>query len=182
MKQDYEVVIGLEVHAELKTKSKIFCSCSNSFGAEPNTNVCPVCTGFPGALPVLNRQVVEYAIMTGLALNCDIADFCKFDRKNYFYPDLPSGYQISQFDLPICKNGYLEIEVEGVRKRIGINRAHMEEDAGKLVHQGTTFILYLLLNGRSEVLSVITTIAIYSPPAGACILLNNNLISAIMSS
>jgi aspartyl-tRNA(Asn)/glutamyl-tRNA(Gln) amidotransferase subunit B len=137
MKQDYEVVIGLEVHAELKTKSKIFCSCSNSFGAEPNTNVCPVCTGFPGALPVLNRQVVEYAIMTGLALNCDIADFCKFDRKNYFYPDLPSGYQISQFDLPICKNGYLEIEVEGARKRIGINRAHMEEDAGKLVHQGT---------------------------------------------
>lgn len=133
----FETVIGLEVHVELKTASKIFCSCSNSFGDEPNTNVCPVCSGFPGMLPVLNRQVVEYAIMTGLALNCEIAEYSKFDRKNYFYPDLPKAYQISQYDLPICKNGYLDIELPGLPgKRIGITRAHMEEDAGKLVHQG----------------------------------------------
>jgi aspartyl-tRNA(Asn)/glutamyl-tRNA(Gln) amidotransferase subunit B len=109
----------------------------NEFGAEPNTNVCPICSGFPGMLPVLNQQVVEYAIKAGLALNCEIADYCKFDRKNYFYPDLPKAYQISQFDLPICKKGYLDIEVDGVKKRIGITRAHLEEDAGKLVHQGT---------------------------------------------
>lgn len=134
---DFETVIGLEVHVELKTRSKIFCSCANSFGGEPNTNVCPVCSGFPGMLPVLNQQVVEYAIMTGLALNCEIAEFSKFDRKNYFYPDLPKAYQISQFDLPICLKGYLDIELPGQgKKRIGITRAHMEEDAGKLVHQG----------------------------------------------
>ncbi|MBO8158731.1 Asp-tRNA(Asn)/Glu-tRNA(Gln) amidotransferase subunit GatB [Thermosyntropha sp.] len=137
MNSDFEVVIGLEVHVELKTKTKIFCSCSTEFGAEPNTQVCPVCSGFPGMLPVLNRKVVEYAIRAGLALNCEIAEFCKFDRKNYFYPDLPKAYQISQYDLPICKNGYVEIEVNGEKKRIGIIRAHMEEDAGKLVHQGT---------------------------------------------
>lgn len=134
---NFETVIGLEIHVELKTRSKIFCSCSNEFGAEPNTNVCPICSGFPGMLPVLNQQVVEYAIKAGLALNCEIADYCKFDRKNYFYPDLPKAYQISQFDLPICKKGYLDIEVDGVKKRIGITRAHLEEDAGKLVHQGT---------------------------------------------
>ncbi len=134
---DFETVIGLEVHVELKTRSKIFCSCANSFGGEPNTNVCPVCSGFPGMLPVLNQQAVEYAIMTGLALNCEIAEFSKFDRKNYFYPDLPKAYQISQYDLPICLSGYLDIELPGqARKRIGITRAHMEEDAGKLVHQG----------------------------------------------
>ncbi len=133
----YEAVIGLEVHAELKTDSKIFCSCSTRFGAEPNTQVCPVCTGMPGVLPVLNRKVVEYAIKTGLALNCEIASFSKFDRKNYFYPDLPKAYQISQYDLPICRNGYIEIEIEGRTKRIGITRVHMEEDAGKLLHQGT---------------------------------------------
>ncbi|WP_278279247.1 Asp-tRNA(Asn)/Glu-tRNA(Gln) amidotransferase subunit GatB [Syntrophomonas palmitatica] len=137
MSQEYEVIIGLEVHAELKTDSKIFCSCSNTFGAEPNTNVCPVCSGFPGMLPVLNRKVVELAVKTGLALNCEIADYCKFDRKNYFYPDLPKAYQISQFDLPICKRGYLDIDINGEKKRIGITRAHMEEDAGKLVHQGS---------------------------------------------
>ncbi len=137
MSQEYEVVIGLEVHAELKTESKIFCSCSNAFGAEPNTNVCPVCSGFPGMLPVLNRKVVELAVKTGLALNCKIAEYCKFDRKNYFYPDLPKAYQISQFDLPICKEGYLDIDIDGEKKRIGITRAHMEEDAGKLVHQGS---------------------------------------------
>lgn len=133
----FETVIGLEVHVELKTRSKIFCSCSNAFGSEPNTNVCPVCSGFPGMLPVLNRQVVEYAIMTGLALNCEIAEYSKFDRKNYFYPDLPKAYQISQYDLPICGRGYLDINLPGTdKKRIGITRAHMEEDAGKLVHQG----------------------------------------------
>lgn len=134
---DFEVVIGLEVHVELKTRSKIFCSCSNTFGAEPNTNVCPICSGFPGMLPVLNRQAVEYAIRAGLALNCEIAEYCKFDRKNYFYPDLPKAYQISQYDLPICLNGHVDIDVDGDKKRIGIIRAHLEEDAGKLVHQGT---------------------------------------------
>ncbi len=136
MSRKYETVIGLEVHVELKTRSKIFCSCSNEFGAEPNTNVCPICAGFPGMLPVLNRQVVEYAIKAGLALNCEIADYCKFDRKNYFYPDLPKAYQVSQFALPVCQKGYLDIEVDGLNKRIGITRAHLEEDAGKLVHQG----------------------------------------------
>jgi len=136
MGKDYEVVIGLEVHAELKTESKIFCGCSTAFGAEPNTQVCPVCSGFPGMLPVLNEKVVDLAIITGLALNSEIPDYCKFDRKNYFYPDLPKAYQISQFDLPICKGGYLDIEIDGKKKRIGITRAHMEEDAGKLVHQG----------------------------------------------
>jgi aspartyl-tRNA(Asn)/glutamyl-tRNA(Gln) amidotransferase subunit B len=137
MSREFETVIGLEVHVELKTRSKIFCSCSNQFGAAPNTNVCPICAGFPGMLPVLNEQVVEYAIKSGLALNCEIADYCKFDRKNYFYPDLPKAYQISQYDLPICKKGFLDIEIDGKRRRIGINRAHLEEDAGKLVHQGT---------------------------------------------
>jgi aspartyl-tRNA(Asn)/glutamyl-tRNA(Gln) amidotransferase subunit B len=137
MDRDYEVVIGLEVHVELKTATKIFCSCSTAFGAEPNTQVCPVCSGFPGALPVLNRRAVEYAIRAGLALNCDISEVCKFDRKNYFYPDLPNAYQISQYDQPICGKGYLDIDVEGIHKRIGITRAHLEEDAGKLVHQGS---------------------------------------------
>ncbi len=134
---DYEIVIGLEVHVELKTKTKIFCGCSNRFGAEPNTNVCPICSGFPGALPVLNQQVVEYAIRAGLALNCEIASYTKFDSKNYFYPDLPNAYQVSQYDRPICSNGYMDIYVDGKPKRIGINRAHIEEDAGKLVHQGS---------------------------------------------
>ena len=136
MSKDYEVVIGLEVHAELKTESKIFCSCSTAFGAEPNTQVCPVCSGFPGMLPVLNEKAVECAIKTGLALRCEVAEYCKFDRKNYFYPDLPKAYQISQYDLPICIGGYLDIDVEGEKTRVGITRAHLEEDAGKLVHQG----------------------------------------------
>ena len=135
---DYEVVIGCEVHVELKTKTKIFCSCPTDFGGEPNTHVCPVCLGLPGTLPVLNKKVLEYAIKAGLALNCEIAKFSKFDRKNYFYPDLTKAYQISQFDLPICKNGYIDIETGKGEKRIGITRIHMEEDAGKLVHQGST--------------------------------------------
>jgi aspartyl-tRNA(Asn)/glutamyl-tRNA(Gln) amidotransferase subunit B len=136
MSKDYEIVIGLEVHAELKTATKIFCSCSTAFGAEPNTQVCPVCSGFPGMLPVLNKKVVELAIRTGIALNSQIAEYCCFDRKNYFYPDLPKAYQISQYALPICLQGYLDIDVDGKKKRIGITRAHLEEDAGKLVHQG----------------------------------------------
>lgn len=134
----YEMVCGLEVHVELQTKSKIFCGCTTEFGGEQNTHVCPVCLGMPGVLPVLNREVVNHAITAGLALNCEIAEFSKFDRKNYFYPDLTKNYQTSQFDLPICLKGGLEIEVEGEKKWIGITRAHMEEDAGKLVHSGET--------------------------------------------
>ncbi|MDI6631228.1 MAG: Asp-tRNA(Asn)/Glu-tRNA(Gln) amidotransferase subunit GatB [Bacillota bacterium] len=133
----YEAVIGLEIHVELKTASKIFCSSSAHFGAEPNANICPVCLGLPGVLPVLNKRVVEYGIRAALALNCEVARFSKFDRKNYYYPDLPKNYQISQYDLPLAQHGYLEIDTGNGRKRIGITRVHMEEDAGKLVHQGT---------------------------------------------
>ena len=134
MKQ-YETVIGLEVHVELATKTKIFCSCSTEFGGAPNAHTCPVCTGMPGSLPVLNKKVVEYAIAVGLATNCTITQNCKFDRKNYFYPDNPQNYQISQLYLPICRNGGIEIETEdGGKKTIGIHEIHMEEDAGKLVH------------------------------------------------
>lgn len=132
----YETVIGIEVHVELKTNTKIFCHSTTEFGGDPNTHVCPVCLGLPGALPVLNKKVVEYAIRAALALNCQIASFSKFDRKNYYYPDLPKNYQISQYDLPIAEHGHLDVEVEGQTKRIGITRLHMEEDAGKLVHQG----------------------------------------------
>ena len=133
MKQ-YETVIGLEVHVELATKTKIFCSCSTEFGGAPNTHTCPVCTGMPGSLPVLNKQVVEYAMAVGLATNCKITQYCKFDRKNYFYPDNPQNYQISQLYLPICRDGKVEIETENGKKSIGIHEIHMEEDAGKLVH------------------------------------------------
>lgn len=131
---EYEIVIGLEVHAELSTKSKIYCSCTTEFGGEPNTHACPICTGMPGVLPVLNKKVVEYAVRAGLATNCHIAEYSKQDRKNYFYPDLPKAFQTSQYDLPICSNGYVDIEVEGNTKRIGITRIHIEEDAGKLMH------------------------------------------------
>ena len=130
----FEAVIGLEVHAQLKTKTKIFCSCPASFGAPPNTHTCPVCLGMPGVLPVLNKKVVEYAMLMGIATNCAIAGNSRFARKNYFYPDLPKGYQISQYELPIAQNGHIDIETNGVKKRIGITRIHMEEDAGKLVH------------------------------------------------
>lgn len=133
MKQ-YETVIGLEVHVELATKTKIFCSCTTEFGGEPNTHCCPVCTGMPGTLPVLNKKVVEFAMAAGLATNCTITQNCKFDRKNYFYPDLPKAYQVSQLYLPICRDGHIDIEVNGVEKSIGIHEIHMEEDAGKLVH------------------------------------------------
>ncbi len=131
---NYESVIGLEVHAELSTNTKIYCSCKNEFGLDVNTSCCPICTGMPGTLPVLNKKVVEYAIKAGLALNCSITREGKQDRKNYFYPDLPKAYQISQFDLPLCTDGYVDIDVNGEKKRIGITRIHIEEDAGKLIH------------------------------------------------
>lgn len=131
----YETVIGLEVHAELSTNSKIFCGCSIQFGAPPNQNTCPVCLGHPGVLPVLNKRALEYAVKAALALNCEIAEYTKFDRKNYFYPDLPKAYQISQYDQPIGRNGWIDIEVNGEKKRIRINRLHLEEDAGKLIHK-----------------------------------------------
>ena len=134
MSRQYETVIGLEVHVELATKTKIFCGCSTAFGGAPNTHTCPVCTGMPGSLPVLNKQVVEYAMAVGLATNCQIHQFCKFDRKNYFYPDNPQNYQISQLYLPICHDGGIEIETSAGKKVIGIHEIHMEEDAGKLIH------------------------------------------------
>ena len=142
VKTQYEAIIGLETHCQLSTNTKIFCNCSTEFGATPNQNVCPICTGMPGVLPVLNQKVLEYAVKAGLALNCEIAPFSKFDRKQYFYPDLPKNYQISQYDLPIAEHGWLEIELvddadNPIRKRIGITRLHMEEDAGKLVHAGS---------------------------------------------
>ena len=134
MAKQYETVIGLEVNVELATKTKIFCGCSTEFGGAPNTHTCPVCTGMPGSLPVLNKQVVEYAMAIGLAANCEITKICKFDRKNYFYPDNPQNYQISQLYLPIARNGYIEIESSTGRKKVRIHEMHMEEDAGKLVH------------------------------------------------
>ncbi len=133
---EYEPVIGLEVHIQLLTKTKIFCSCSTDFGASPNTHVCPVCLGMPGVLPVLNKQVVEYAIRLGVALNCKINRFSRFARKNYFYPDLPKGYQISQYELPILEGGFVEIYTDGEFKKIALERIHMEEDAGKTIHKG----------------------------------------------
>lgn len=142
VKTQYEAIIGLETHCQLSTATKIFCNCSTAFGAPPNHNVCPVCMGMPGVLPVLNEKVLEYAVKAGLALNSQIADYSKFDRKQYFYPDLPKNYQISQYDLPIAEHGWLEIELvddagKATRKKIGITRLHMEEDAGKLVHAGS---------------------------------------------
>ena len=141
-KTQYEAVIGLETHCQLNTNTKIFCTCSTEFGSDPNSNVCPVCMGMPGVLPVLNETVLEYAVQAGSALNCEISKYSKFDRKQYFYPDLPKNYQVSQFDLPIAEHGWVEIELiddEGhpVRKKIGVTRLHMEEDAGKLVHGGS---------------------------------------------
>ena len=137
--EDYELIVGLEVHAELSTKTKIFCSCPTEFGAEPNTHICPICTAMPGALPVLNEKVVEYAVKAGLATNCTISQDSKNDRKNYFYPDLPKSYQISQFDKPLCEHGYIEIEDDfGNPKKIRILRIHIEEDAGKLNHNEFT--------------------------------------------
>ena len=138
-KENYEVIIGLEVHAELATKTKIYCNCSTEFGADPNTHCCPVCTGMPGTLPVLNKKVVEYAVKMGLATNSEIARFSKQDRKNYFYPDTPRAYQISQYDLPLCEHGHVDITLSnGTKKSIGITRIHIEDDAGKLIHDAFT--------------------------------------------
>ncbi len=134
MRKEYETVIGLEVHVELATRTKIFCGCSTAFGGRPNSHTCPVCTGMPGALPVLNRKVLEHAVAVGLATNCRITRYCRFDRKNYFYPDNPQNYQISQLYLPVCRNGHVEIETRDGCKRVGIHEIHMEEDAGKLLH------------------------------------------------
>ncbi len=142
----YEAVIGLEVHVQLATASKLFCSCPNKFGQNPNTNICEVCAGLPGALPVPNRQAVHYAVLVGLATNCAINQSSVFARKNYFYPDLPSGYQISQFDLPLCEHGHIDIVADGVSKRIGITRIHMENDAGKNIHSQGENISYVDLN------------------------------------
>lgn len=139
--EEYEAVIGLEVHAELKTNSKVFCTCSTAFGASPNTQCCPVCMGLPGAMPMLNRRAVELAVMAGVLLNCKIAPVSRIDRKQYFYPDLPKAYQISQGDIPLCRNGYLELEVGTQKKRVGIARIHIEEDAGKLIHEGSNSLI-----------------------------------------
>ena len=138
MRDDYEVIIGLEVHAELSTNTKIYCNCTTKFGADPNTHCCPICTGMPGVLPVLNEKVVEYAVKMGLATNCQISRFSKQDRKNYFYPDLPKAFQTSQYDLPLCEHGHVDINVDGNKKTIGITSIHIEEDAGKLIHDAYT--------------------------------------------
>ncbi|MBI4832848.1 MAG: Asp-tRNA(Asn)/Glu-tRNA(Gln) amidotransferase subunit GatB [Candidatus Lindowbacteria bacterium] len=161
---EYEIVIGLEFHVQLSTLSKIFCQCSTKFGAEPNTQVCPVCMGLPGVLPILNKKVVDDAIMTGLALSCEIARYCKFARKNYFYPDLQKNYQISQYEDPLAKKGYLDIPVNGSTKRIGITRAHMEEDAGKLVHPEGQPVSYVDFNRTGvPLLEIVTEPDIRSP-------------------
>ena len=153
----YETVIGLEVHVQLKTESKMFCGCSTKFGAEPNSQTCPVCLGLPGVLPVVNEKAVEYAIMTGSALNCQISSFSKFDRKNYYYPDLPKNYQISQYDQPLAEDGYLDIDLNDTTKRITIKRAHLEEDAGKLIHGEDGKASYVDLNRTGTPLLEIVT-------------------------
>ena len=160
----YETVIGLEVHAELSTKTKIYCGCENSFGGDTNTRCCPVCIGLPGALPVLNRTVVDYGIKAGLSMHCSIAPYCKQDRKNYFYPDLPKAYQISQFDLPLCANGYVEIDTENGMKNIGITRIHIEEDAGKLLHaEGANFSLVDYNRGGVPLIEIVSEPDMRSP-------------------
>lgn len=160
----YETIIGLEIHVQLKTKSKMFCSCPNkSEPKEPNINVCPVCMGHPGVLPVINRQAVEWTIMAGYALNCEINKESKFDRKNYFYPDLPKGYQISQYDQPFCGEGYLEVDVNGERKRIELERIHLEEDAGKLIHpKGANYSLVDYNRASTPLMEIVTKPSIKS--------------------
>ena len=159
-----EVVIGLEVHVQLLTQSKMFCGCSTAFGAAPNTQTCPLCLGMPGVLPVINRRAVEFAIRTGLALHCTIASHNRFARKNYFYPDLPKGYQISQYELPICEHGWLEIGQNGTTKRVRIRRAHLEEDAGKNLHEGITGASHIDLNrAGTPLLEIVTEPDLRSP-------------------
>ena len=165
---EFETVIGLEIHAQLKTASKIFCSCSTAFGPPPNTNTCPVCQGMPGVLPVLNRKVVEFAIRMGLATGSTINRFNQFARKNYFYPDLPKGYQTSQYDKPIIEHGKIEIEVDGKCKKIGITRMHMEEDAGKLVHNDFEAVSYVDLNRTGTPLLEIVSEPDMRSPQEAC--------------
>ena len=167
----FETVIGLEIHAQLKTESKIFCGCSTKFGAPPNTHTCPVCLGLPGSLPVLNKKVVEFAIKMGLATGSDINRINQFARKNYFYPDLPKGYQTSQFDLPIVEHGQVEIEVEGKKRMIGITRMHMEEDAGKLIHDDREPVSYVDLNRTgTPLLEIVSEPDLRSPEEAAAYL------------
>ncbi len=159
---NYKVIIGLEIHIQLATESKLFCSCPNRFGDEPNTNVCPVCLGHPGVLPVMNKKAFEYALKTAIALNCQIAHFTKWDRKSYYYPDLPKNYQISQYDLPLGQNGYLEIPVNGELKKIRIRRIHLEEDAGKLIHTESGSLIDLNRTG-TPLMEIVTEPDISSP-------------------
>ena len=168
---EFETVIGLEVHAQLKTRSKIFCNCTTEFGRPPNSNTCPVCLGMPGVLPVLNKTVVEYAMKMALATNCEINRRNEFARKNYFYPDLPKGYQISQFELPIAEHGYVDIEVDGKTSRIGLTRIHMEEDAGKLVHDSREPKSYVDLNRTgTPLIEIVSEPDIRSPQEAAAYL------------
>jgi len=160
----YEIVIGLEIHAQLLTETKMFCGCSTKFGAEPNTQTCPVCIGMPGVLPVINKKAVEYVIKTGLATKCKISPYSRFARKNYFYPDLPKGYQISQYELPLCKDGYAEIIVDGISKRVGITRIHLEEDAGKNIHaEEENYSLVDLNRAGVPLMEIVTEPDIRSP-------------------
>jgi len=168
-----EVVIGLEVHAQLLTQSKMFCGCTTAFGAAPNTQTCPVCLGMPGVLPVINRKAVEFAIRTGLALHCNIAPQNRFARKNYFYPDLPKGYQISQYELPICEHGWLDTGQNGTAKRVRIRRAHLEEDAGKNLHEGITGASHVDLNRAGTPLLEIVTEPDLSSPEEAIVYLKS---------
>jgi aspartyl-tRNA(Asn)/glutamyl-tRNA(Gln) amidotransferase subunit B len=164
----YEAVIGLEIHAQLLTESKMFCGCSTKFGSEPNTQTCPVCIGMPGVLPVANKKAIEYVIKTGLAVNCKIAPFSRFARKNYFYPDLPKGYQISQYEFPICEHGLVEIIINGSKKKIGLTRIHLEEDAGKNIHEGAgNYSLVDLNRAGTPLMEIVSEPDIRSPQEAA---------------
>ena len=165
---DCEAVIGLEVHAQMLTDTKIFCNCSTKFGAAPNSHTCPVCLGMPGVLPVLNKKVVEYALKMALATNCEINKSCEFARKNYFYPDLPKGYQISQYAYPLAEHGYVMLETNGEQKKIGITRIHMEEDAGKLLHDEHNPVSYVDLNRTGvPLIEIVSEPDMRSPEAAA---------------